>query len=442
MRVVSLTIGGFRNIKKSRVTLRHITALVSLNNYGKSNFLEGIAFALEFLHSGEADRSKLMRNQGDVPLNFALIDEPFFFEIEVHEPTLAAYQFIRYGFSFVWYRDDAARQVISDEWLDMRPTQSVKYTRYLKRHEGRYRKGKDTNAFRNLSLGRFQLSLDVLSSFEDLDYHQAVEAIKGFAFATYPPFDSEDQVFNRGYRNVSPKSLGTSFVRKLSSLLNDLKYANPERWELFRESIFVLFPEIIALEVIKATFDVDYDEFLEYSNARRGGELSYTMEKTPPYTLRNDIYRIVVVSRTMNQPIDISLLSSGTQRVFWILALLFSSDRNTHVIGIEELEANIHPRLLKQMLEILYENLGDTALIITSHSPYLVQYLPLEGIHLGLPNENGVAEFSGVAATKIRALVKSARNNGMSVAEYVFDLMSSDTRTMDILRRFVKVDGE
>ena len=69
-----------------------------------------------------------------------------------------------------------------------------------------------------------------------------------------------------------------------------------------------------------------------------------------------------------------------------------------------------------------------------------MQYLPLEGLHLGLPNENGVAEFGGVASTKTRALVKSARNNGMSVAEYVFDLMSHDTRSMEILRRFIKVE--
>lgn len=428
MSVVSITIGGFRNIRKSRVELGNITALVSTNNYGKSNFLEGITCALEFMHSGEKDRSALMCNQRDVPLNPALINDPFFFEVELHIPSAGEYQFIRYGFSFVWFRDDATGQKIIDEWLDMRSTPSVKYTHYLKYDEGKYRKGKETNAFRNLSLGSFSLALDALPAIGDLDYHEALGKIKGFTFATYPTIDNERHVLAGRYDTVKSD-------RELSSLLHGLKHEDPERWELFKESITALFPEIIGLEVVNASFDTD--ELYKGIHSQHRGEASYTMEQEPPYKLRNEVYRIVVVSRTINQPIDISMLSSGTRRLFWILALLFAREVATNVIGIEELEASIHPRLLKQTLEILHDNLGDTALIITSHSPYLVQYLPLEGICLGLPNEMGVAEFGAVAPTKARALVKAARSNGMSVGEYVFDLMSKDHRSMDLLRRFV-----
>lgn len=45
MEVKNITIGGFKNLAKTKIELNKITALVSPNNYGKSNFLLAINFA-------------------------------------------------------------------------------------------------------------------------------------------------------------------------------------------------------------------------------------------------------------------------------------------------------------------------------------------------------------------------------------------------------------
>ena len=82
---------------------------------------------------------------------------------------------------------------------------------------------------------------------------------------------------------------------------------------------------------------------------------------------------------------------------------------------MEELETSIHPRLLKNLLEILGEALENTNIIISSHSPYLVQYFKSDNIYVGVPTDNGTAVFRKVKSGKIKALLNNARDLAMSV---------------------------
>jgi len=144
-----------------------------------------------------------------------------------------------------------------------------------------------------------------------------------------------------------------------------------------------------------------------------------------------------VKSKHINQPMDITMLSAGTKRLFWIMTTLFTSNSETQLIGIEELETSIHPRLLKQTLELLNENLGNTTLLITSHSPYLVQYLRLENIYIGVPDETGLASFQRIRKNRTKSLINTTQNLGLSIGEYLFDLMSGDSKSNLILQKYI-----
>lgn len=436
MKIKSISIGGFKNLKKTRIEVDRITALVSPNNYGKSNFLQGIDFALYFLSAGEKSRRKLTTWQKGIPLNPISANDPFFFEIEFHDPSLEEYQYVRYGFSFTWLRDDATGQRIVDEWLEMRVSESVKYTRYLKRDEGHYRKSKSTNAFRNITLGDFQLAIDTLSSIDDIAYTAVLKQIKHLSFKTCSSLDMD-----RHYQSVpfevgepTPSLLYTSDIPRL---LNVLKETDPDKYELFKEAITTLFPEITNVEVVKAKFD-PHPEHIKMFSMKDGAMVASDGPEIPPFTWKNEIHKIFVTNRHMNQPMDITMLSVGTKRLFWIMTILFSSNSDTHMIGIEELETSIHPRLLKQTLEILNEYLGDITLLITSHSPYLVQYLKLERIYIGVPDETGVASFDNITESRAKALINASHTLGLSVGEYLFDLMSGDVKSSYILKNYVK----
>ena len=436
MKIKSISIGGFKNLKQTRIEVDRITALVSPNNYGKSNFLQGIDFALTFLSAGEKSRKKMTSWKKGIPLNPNSADDPFFFEVEFHEPSLGEYQYVRYGFSFIWMRDDASGQRITDEWLEMRESESVKYTRYLKRNEGHYRKAKSTNAFRNITLGDYQLAVDTLSSIDDIAYTLVLDRIKHLSFKTCSSLDMDTHYQDVPFELDEP-GIPLSYTNDIPKLLNALKETNPERFSLFKEAITTLFPEITDVEVVKARFDHPQGLIKMYS-MKNGEGLQSNDTEIPPFKWKNEIQKIFVTNKHMNQPMDITMLSAGTKRLFWIMTILFSSNSDTHLIGIEELETSIHPRLLKQTLELLNEHLGDISLLITSHSPYLVQYLKLERIYIGLPDETGLASFQNIAKSKAKSLVGTSQDLGLSVGEYLFDLMAGDSKSSLILKHFIK----
>ena len=158
-----------------------------------------------------------------------------------------------------------------------------------------------------------------------------------------------------------------------------------------------------------------------------------------PFRIRDEIYRLLISSQYFNQPINMSVMSTGTKRIFWLLANVFiATSKKISCIGVEELETSIHPKLLKSLLEILDEILEDNSIILSSHSPYLIQYIKPERIYVGIPNDKGIAVFKRVKRSNIRNLVRASHDNGMSVGEYLFELMSSDQDDSEILSFYLE----
>lgn len=435
MEVKNITIGGFKNLAKTKIDLNKITALVSPNNYGKSNFLIAINFAINFIKGGERDRKRMMAMIQAIPLTPSLENEPFYFEIELHDPSLKTYQFIRYGFSFKWIRDDKTGQKIIDEWLDMRENESTKYTGYLKRAESKYRKGKSTNAFRKINLNNFQLALDILSSVEDIEYLEALNALKMFSFKSCSLLDM-DKPYTQFPYEFRDEEFSLQNEEDLHKMLYNLKERDSERFNLFKEAITSLFDDIIDIEVTKTKIEPQNHRLQVFSVGENKNKYGHS-DETIPFRLKSETYKIFVLSKYINQPIEITMLSSGTKRLIWILAILFTSKSSIQLISIEELETSIHPNLLKKTLGIIYEYLDESKLIITSHSPFLIQYLDINCIYIGLPSINGVATFKNITKGRVKTLINSANDNDLSVGEYLFDLMSNNLKSKEILKYFV-----
>ena len=49
MKIQAVLIDGFKNLSNVKISFDNITALVALNNFGKSNVLAGIDFGLTFI---------------------------------------------------------------------------------------------------------------------------------------------------------------------------------------------------------------------------------------------------------------------------------------------------------------------------------------------------------------------------------------------------------
>ena len=69
MKIKSISVGGFKNLKRSTIQLENITAVISPNNYGKSNLLEAIDFGVDFLSSNSKERKTMMKWIRGIPIN-------------------------------------------------------------------------------------------------------------------------------------------------------------------------------------------------------------------------------------------------------------------------------------------------------------------------------------------------------------------------------------
>lgn len=437
MKIISLSVGGFKNLDYTTLKLDGITSIVSPNNYGKSNLLEALSFATDFISAGVKTRKQMMGWIKGIPLTKKIDKNDFKFEIEFYDPALEDYSYVRYGFAFSWFKDDQTGLKITDEWIDLHSESSNRYTSYLKRNEGKYRKGNSTTAFRKLIFDDSQLAIDVLASVTDLEYIKVIQAIQSFEYKICSSLDLQDRFQASPIEMLNSQSDSIKFddedVPRALYLLKD-KYH--EKYLLFKEAIFTLFPEFIE-------FDVQaYEPKGTIQIISANGEAIKSLDETKvPFHVRDEMYRLVIRTTTLNQPINIAMMSTGTKRIFWLLANVFiSSCTNVSCIGIEELETSIHPKMLKNLLEILSEALDETQLIISSHSPYLIQYLKTNQLYVGVPSNDGVAIFKNILPGKAKQLISNARDYGMSTGEYLFELLSGDESSYELMRKYLGGD--
>ena len=447
MKIKSVTVGGYKNLERSTILFSGIAAIISPNNYGKSNLLEAIDFGTDFILANSKERKQMMRWIRGIPINRANDKDEFYFEIEFEDTALKDYRFVKYGYSFVWYKDDNTGLRITDEWLETRQNESVRFSSMLKRNEGKYRKSKDTASYRKISLDECQLAVDVLSAIEDLEIAPIIKDILKIDYRVCSSLDLGDR-----YQPSPIEYVDDSNSETISFDDNDvpravymMKQLYPEKYELFLEAIFDLFPDFTNVSVQSYEIKKDQsqislivtDENGALSTKETNLESDSTLEV--PFKIKEEIYRIFITSKNLNQPINMSMMSTGTKRVFWLLANVFiASSKEMTFIGVEELETSIHPKLLKNLLEILDEVLDNTSLIITSHSPFLVQYIKPEKMFVGALNNKGTAQFCRIKSSKIKNLIVTARDNGLSVGEYLFDLMAGDSDSAEVLSFYLE----
>lgn len=442
MKINSITVSGFKNVKKTRLELDGICALISANNYGKSNLIEAIAFGFDFIHESRKGRKNMMSWIKGIPLCTAMQDDEYSFEIEFQDERLGEYQYVKYGYSFKWHRDDETGEVITNEWIEARENTSVRYVSYLKRDEGKYRKGKDTIAFRKIDLDELQLAVDVLTLIEDIDISEVIKDIHDISFRVCSSLDLRDRYQPSPLEYIEDEDEVIRFDDSdVPKALYILKKKNPELYKLFEESVYTLFPEFSSISLNEYTLSDQNTEQQIMVKVEHTSQSADKIQEEIPFKIREHIYRLFVKCTYMNQPVSMANMSTGTKRAVWLLTNAFAANLvNAGMIGIEEIETSIHPRMMKKLLEVINDVLGDAPLIVSSHSPYLVQYIKPEKIYIGVPNEDGVAEFRRVQKNKVKNIVANARDLGLSVGEYLFELLSGDSDSYEILKSYLEVN--
>jgi energy-coupling factor transporter ATP-binding protein EcfA2 len=110
--------------------------------------------------------------------------------------------------------------------------------------------------------------------------------------------------------------------------------------------------------------------------------------------------RYMFVKRTNEDWCPIDECSDGTFAVAAILASVLSSKHNEPLICIEEPENYLHPMALEKLLRFLQDHADKWPVLITTHSPYLINGVNPEDVNVAVVGEDGTTHFEKVKNTK------------------------------------------
>lgn len=421
MSVQKIRVDGYKNILNTTISFEKLVALVGLNNYGKSNILEAIGFAGDFIKATPENKMEMMSYTKAVPLNIKTADRNFNFEIAFLTTFKDKEIFINYEIEFEWPKNnkedsEIIKPQIVKEILKLKEnTKGQKYNLHISRNKDKifYKSSETGRCDKVINITSDNLIINKLSNFDDLYYLDIIKKLNNIKFDenifldTNTSFETSPIRFKTQSLSGLNKRTGSNIAEIIYNFKND----DIKRYNLLINSFKDLFPDIEDIEPMSRSFKFEAEP---------------EIEDDAPFVIMDNVYMIRVKESYTNQYMNFDILSSGTKRIFLLLTSAILADKNNvALIAFEELEDCIHPKLFEQLLKILTEIIDNCKIIITSHSPFLIQYLDLENIYIGIPSKYGVAEFKKIRAAKEKAVYRNAENQSSSTGEYIFDLLDN-----------------
>jgi predicted ATPase len=417
MKIRKIRIDGYKNINNTTIDFNGINALIALNNYGKSNFLEAIEFAIDFVKASNKYKSKLMERRDSVPINIHSEEKNFLFEIEF----LLKNEIVNYLFSFEWVKSKNKGKRIVKEELKIKEIADNKPSTYIKRNitTKQYKPSKTGRCDKAIRIEEMGLIINKLLNYDELFYLDTVNQINNFEFDFIALYNI-DKYFTPGFILNNEDSEVTE-VPNIAKFFYEFSKQNEDKYEILKNSIIDLLPDIEYIKPVQI-------------DLKSGNNTS----KNIPFEIPEKFYDIRIKIRTNNQETSVKNISVGSKRIFHILTTAIISDfTGTQLITYEEIENSIHPALLQRLLIIISELTENTQILITSHSPHLVKYLDLNNIHIGIPNQEGLASFKKIRKSKQNKFLQYANDSESTLGDFIFDMLVESLEEESFWNEFI-----
>ena len=349
-RIESLRVKNYRALQG--VELKEITplsAFLGANGSGKSTLFDVFAFLAECFTDGlrrawdKRGRFKELRTRGS--------DGPIEFELKYREKPKTP--IITYHLAI---NENKKGPYVDTEWLQWRRGSRGKPFRFLdfRRGSGPVIDGEtpdegDTRIDERLD----DASMLAVSTLGQLARHPRVSALRRFITGWHLSYLSADAT--RGLSEAGPQERLSETGDNLPNIIQYLKEQHPQRLE---EILSILSNRVPRLEKVDAELMMD-------------GRLLLQIKDAP-----------------FEQPILAKFVSDGTLKMLSYLTLLYDPEP-PQLIGIEEPENYLHPRLLTSLAEECREASGLSQLMITTHSPYFINGLHAEEVWVLYRDEQG-----------------------------------------------------
>lgn len=427
MKIQAVLVDGFKNLSNVRISFDRITALVALNNFGKSNVLAGIDFGLAFIKAPIEDKRAMMANSNHIPINRNMIGRNYRYEMEVLTEFDGHGYTVQYGFEFAWKHTEDAEPRIVEEYLKIKKnSKGQKFTQLINRtvDSAMYKSSETGRCSSKIKVENTELAANKLRAYDDLYYAEIIKKLNSMKIYMENNLDVKsfyrpDPIIRKGFENEMINA------DNLPRIIYNLKEKSKAKFSLLKDVYTQLFPDIddVIVKRIKIS-----------------GTENHPFPKDIPFVLTNDIHILFVRDKNLANTIDFASMSDGAKRVFMILTkIIVSSASNVSLIAIEEPENSIHPSLFQAYIRLIDQLLDNCKVIITSHSPYIINYLEPAWIHIGINKKPGIAEFFSLKKTGQQQLQKDAAQFNMSMGDYLFSLLSD---TDESISNYLECDAD
>ena len=412
MKILEIYIDGYRNIKNTRLSLNTpIVVLLSQNNFGKTNLIEGIFYGFRFLCLSLKRADEYIR-VADYENSFEDEKHNFTFEVTFETNSDKIYRY-KYSLGFHKYFD--ARCICEEELYFKNSNSDSEYEPILVR-DSDSPDSAELFSYKNKSKKtqkKYNFTKNTIAAFAKPFLHAFGEiALEGDSsisrFAELYSVELRD-IFQEVYMNlVQGETIGeilideTTNLQNFSELAESLLLLNGDAYAQFENTFKSLFPSYSNVRVEKDAADNPYLVFTKKHSGKKE---------------------------------TVKTLSFGTRRMLRIIEKVLLN--NSPIVSVEELENGIHANLYSNVLNNLVKLLNrynSSTLIITSHSVNLVNLFTSfqESIYLGLDGymqkEKGQARFVRFTEKGIIELEKEIENIGAesNIGSVIYDYIENE----------------
>ena len=430
MNIKRIFINGFKNIDNVNVNLSKITGLLSINNFGKSNLLDAFDFALEFINSNIREKIHMMSIKSCIPVLTKTFGKNFKFEVEFESTLDESDCSVIYGYEFSWNLGPMANSKIVREYLKIKTDDTQKYSLYIHRTDRNafYKTTLTSRCEKEIAVKDGELLVNKLCAYDNLFYIEILELLNDFQIYIDRHFDSENLYKSELFIIKENNYLSPTAENKIPYILNELKKNYKNQYELIINALKELFPYIEEIEIR----EIDLSGMLAKNQ----------VNNVYPFIYADFECIIYVTVKNAQKKIQFVNMSDGVKRLLSILTYITLAElSNIPLIAIEEPENSIHPGSFNRYLITLDAFIKKTKVIITSHSPYLINFMNLSSIYIGVPNNDGTAKFRKIKDNAVSKINSHAESMDMMVGDYLFDLMSGyDEYDIQSLKKYLEND--
>lgn len=349
-RIESLRVKNYRALRDLELkNITPLTVFLGPNGSGKSTIIDVFAFLSECFSVGlrkaldKRGRFKELRTRGS--------KGPIEIELKYREKE---------GFPIITYHlsldEGITGPVVAEEWLQWRRAQQGKPFKFLdfKNGGGQVIAGeKPINEDERISETLTSSDILAVNALGQLAKNPRISALRRFITGWYLSYLNADST--RVFPEAGPQERLSESGDNLPNVIQYLKEQHEER---LSQILKILSSRVPRLEKVDSEIMPD-------------GRLLLQIKDAP-----------------FDKPILARFASDGTLKMLAYLILLYDP-QPPQLIGIEEPENQLHPRLLPELAEECRHATARTQLMVTTHSPFFVNGLRPEELWVLYRDEQG-----------------------------------------------------